>query len=180
MNLKKEFQFIITSRNLIIRKLEVKDISKKYIGGLNDKKIMQFTESKYKKWNYKNVSDFIRKQNTNNIIFAIYLKEPNKHIGNIRLFNINRNHNTAELSLLFFDTSEWSKGYATEAVIKISNFAFNKLRLNRIYADYYENNLASRKLFKKTGYNIEGIFKKHFKYNGKYISSIRVARLYKK
>ena len=47
--------------------------------------------------------------------------------------------------------------------------------LRRISADYYETNYASKRVFEKLNFNIEGIYKDHFFYNGKYINSVRVA-----
>ena len=86
-------------------------------------------------------------------------------------------HCRAELSFIFYDQEEWGKGYATEALNSIVNFAFENMNLHRIHADYYENNLASSRVFEKLGFEIEGIYKQHFFLQSTYVNSIRVGRI---
>jgi RimJ/RimL family protein N-acetyltransferase len=56
----------------------------------------------------------------------------------------------------------------------VCDFAFYKIGLHRIVADYYNENVPSSKIFEKGGFAVEGIFKDHFFYNGKYTDSIRM------
>ena len=77
----------------------------------------------------------------------------------------------------FYETSEWGKGYATEAIEAIINYAFDTLELHRIYADYYNTNIASEKVFSKLGFKIEGVYKDHFWLNDRFVDSIRVAKI---
>ena len=76
-----------------------------------------------------------------------------------------------------FDKSEWNKGYGTEALNCVCNYVFEDLNLHRVCADYYSNNEGSRRMFEKAGFKIEGIFKEHFLLDGKYVDSVRVAKI---
>ena len=40
-------------------------------------------------------------------------------------------------------------------------FAFNKLKLHRIYAKLFESNIASKKVLEKVGFKLEGIAREH-------------------
>jgi RimJ/RimL family protein N-acetyltransferase len=44
-------------------------------------------------------------------------------------------------------------------------------------ADYYAINTGSSKVFEKAGFSIEGVFKDHFMLDGKYIDSVRIAKI---
>jgi [ribosomal protein S5]-alanine N-acetyltransferase len=47
----------------------------------------------------------------------------------------------------------WNKGIATEAVKKIIQFGFNKLKLKKIIADNDEDNLSSARVLEKNGFS---------------------------
>ena len=167
---------IKTSR-LLLRKFTKEDINQTYLNALNDHTIMGMTEARHIIWDRYKAEKFIENSNTDDsILFSVLICESNKLIGNIRLFNIHPIHNRAELSLLFYDKTEWGKGYATESIKALVEYAFESLKLNRIFADYYSTNIASSKIFNKAGFKIEGVFKDHF-YNNEmeYVDSIRIA-----
>jgi [ribosomal protein S5]-alanine N-acetyltransferase len=171
--------FCIETERLCVKKYQPNDITQKYLDALNDDSIIGLTEARHQKWDRKSASEFILNANKSgeSIIVGIFLKKDDKHIGNVRLFNFNIKHRRAELAFLFCDIEEWGKGYATEALTAMVNYAFEQWKLHRIHADYYELNTASAKVFKKLGFNIEGVFKDHFLLNGEYINSIRVGKI---
>lgn len=53
--------------------------------------------------------------------------------------------------------SYWGKGLTTEAVKLMLKFAFEKLKLHRIYANLFEKNIASRRVLEKCGFKLEGV-----------------------
>ncbi len=53
----------------------------------------------------------------------------------------------------------WGKGYGTEVIELILDFAFNKLNLYKVTAGVVADNLGSIKAFQKAGFEIEGRMK---------------------
>lgn len=53
----------------------------------------------------------------------------------------------------------WGKGYATETVRLLLNFAFEALNLLRVYANIYEYNIGSMKVLEKVGFEKEAVIK---------------------
>lgn len=49
----------------------------------------------------------------------------------------------------------WNKGITTEAIGMITELGFKNLRLNRLYAEVFENNPASAHALEKNGFNLE-------------------------
>jgi ribosomal-protein-alanine N-acetyltransferase len=141
---------------------------------------MRFTEARFKKWTWYSAARFLRQGNKpgKSILFAVYLRDQdNKWIGNVRLFNWHSFHRTAEISFLFFDSSEWNKGFAREAIESILTYSNINLGVRRIFGDYYEPNFASGKLFSKLGFSIEGRAPQHFLSGERFVDSIRVGRI---
>ena len=73
--------------------------------------------------------------------------------------------------------SFWNKGIATKAVSMISEYAFEKLGLNRIYAKVFDPNVASMKVLEKCGYLLEGISKNAVIKNNRVLDEHRYALL---
>jgi len=138
---------------------------------------MKQTESKYTIWTKDRCKKYIRKSNKEGILLGIFLSSNGKHLGNIRLSNINITHKRVELGILIYNPKNWNKGYGTEALFEVDKWIFGFWGFHKICADYYSINQASAKMFKKAGYKIEGIFKDHFYMDNKYIDSIRVAKI---
>ena len=169
----------LETTRLYLRPFQVSDITQVYLDALNDLSIIGQTEARHLFWDRKSATEFIQLANEiSSILFGVFIKENDKPIGNVRLFNIHSIHKRAELSLLFYDKNEWSKGYATESVNAVINYGFNTLGLHRIIADYYATNIASSKMFSKVGFVIEGVFREHFLVeHNKFVDSIRVAKI---
>lgn len=70
-----------------------------------------------------------------------------------------------------FHREFWGKGYATEAVSAVIEFAFSSScpkKVNRIEAYTMQGNLASESLLHKLGFKAEGILREHSFWKGQY------------
>ena len=174
--LKELNDYYIETKRLYLKQFETDNINEIYLSALNNNDVVGLTEARHKTWNRKNVEEYIKDTNEsdNATLIGIFLRNNNKPIGNIRLFNIHYIHKRAELGIMLYDKSQWGYGYGSEALKAVCDFAFNKIGLHRIVADYYNENIPSSKIFEKAGFTVEGIFKDHFFNNGKYTDSIRV------
>ena len=74
----------------------------------------------------------------------------------------------------------WGNGIATKAVELITEYGFNKLALNRVYAGVFEYNITSMKVLEKNGYKKEGIFKNAILKNDKVYDEHRFFKLNEK
>lgn len=71
----------------------------------------------------------------------------------------------------------WGKGIATKAIELIVAYAFNDLKLIRIYAGVFEYNVASMKVLEKNGFKKEGVSKNAIFKSGKIWDEHRYAKL---
>ena len=86
-------------------------------------------------------------------VFAIILKETGELIGETGIHL--DNPTTAQMGF-WIGELYWNKGIATEAVKAVLEFAFDKLKLQRIYATHREDNPSSGKVMEKNGMHNEG------------------------
>ena len=150
-------------------------LSHDYVNWLNNKGINKYLETEggqtinsLKKY----LEDVINKD----IYFwGIHKKINDLHIGNIKIDPINYKHGVAEYGILLGKKSEWGKGYAKEATLRIIDFCFKELNLRKITLGVVADNDRAVQLYKKIGFITEGVYKKHGIYQGKYCDVIRMA-----
>lgn len=98
--------------------------------------------------------------------FAIIDKETNGLIGSISL-KINKQNNFAEIGYWLAPTY-WNKGLMSEACKEIINFAFENLKLHKVFAKHYVENSASGRVMEKAGLKYVATLQDHAYKNGTY------------
>lgn len=79
-----------------------------------------------------------------------------KHIGNSSLYNINETNGEAELGIMLGNRDYWNKGYGTDVVNTLVDYAFQETKLQRVYLKTLESNKRAQKCFQKCGFNACG------------------------
>lgn len=62
-----------------------------------------------------------------------------------------------------FNRAHWHKGYATEAARSCLNYAFDRLREERVWAQIRDTNIASMNVAIRLGMTVRGRFEKHYR-----------------
>ena len=121
--------------------------------------------------------DYLTKYTEKPILFwAIVIKEGDTHIGNIKIDPINKNNKIGEYGILIGDKSKWGQGFAKEASKAIIDYCFNVLALRKITLGVIKDNVTAVKLYQNLGFEIEGMYKMHGIYNGKFCDVLRMAK----
>ena len=108
----------------------------------------------------------------NHVIFAIIETKTNKHIGNIALNDINWIHSNAYLGIMIGDKKSWNKGHGTEAIELITDYAFDKLNIMKVWAGMYANHEASIRAFEEAGFTKEAELRKELYLNNEYHNKV--------
>ena len=158
---------MMLKNRLEIKPLDGNTISKEYLTWMNDPEVLKFTESRWSIYNKNDLKQFVNNMNSssNNYLFGIYVIETNKHIGNIKIGNIDSHHKFADLGIIIGVKEEWGKGYATESISLAIKYAFNDLKLHKLVAGSYANNFGSIKALKKVGFKECGTLRDHCVYD---------------
>lgn len=105
---------------------------------------------------------------TKQLRFIICLKENDKPIGTIDLFEYDPLNRKAGVGVLIDDISERNNGYADEAVKLMIKYGFNRLNLHQLFCHIFESNEHSVKLFEKNGFEKTGAKKDWVRIEGKW------------
>lgn len=109
--------------------------------------------------------------NKTSITWVITLKEnPNEMIGEIGYYRTDLGNHRAEIGYML-QSNFWRKGLISEALDKVVNFGFQKMKLHSISANINPGNNASRQILLKHGFEKEAYFKEYYYFRGKFLDS---------
>lgn len=77
------------------------------------------------------------------------------------------------------DHEQTKKGYMSEAINKMVEYAFEELQLHRVEANIIPRNIASLTVAEKNGFICEGLSRKYLKINGKWEDHVHMVKLNK-
>ena len=167
---------LITGPKTILKLIEMKQLDQLY-RWINDRELRRLssfydpiTKENHKKW----LSAMIASKH--NRVFGVFTK--NKQlIGTTGLYDIHWINKNSELRIRIGDRKFLGKGYGTEAVHLILDFAFNDLGLHRVWLTVFNDNLPAIAVYKKCGFKIEGHLKDGGFIDGKWVNLILMAKI---
>ena len=141
-----------------------------YVIWINDKNINRFLEVRWTHQSKNNLYEYVENSNKSQteFLFGIFVNDEErheKHIGNIKIYNINYKHKFADISIVIGEPKFHNKGIALKSINFIKDFAKNKIKLRKITSSSYSSNKASIKLFLKSNFIQVAEFKNHY-YDG--------------
>lgn len=89
--------------------------------------------------------------------------ENRQPIGAVDLFDFEPYHLRAGVGILIHKNENKNKGFATDALAALSNYALSTLGVKQLHASIAEDNLPSIRLFEKAGFEKSGIKKNWLK-----------------
>ena len=171
----------IQSSRLKLRTLKENDIGERYLSWLNEEEINRFLEVRFTGQTATSLRKYVASLNDSKdtLFLGMFLKDSGVHIGNIKLGPINPQHKRADIGIVVGDRDHWGKGYATEAIGALANYAFTGLDLHKLTAGLYEENEGSRQAFLKAGFVEEGRLPEHWLCGGAWQDGILLGRMRK-
>ncbi|MHA2032108.1 MAG: GNAT family N-acetyltransferase [Candidatus Kariarchaeaceae archaeon] len=105
-------------------------------------------------------------------IFAIIYKETDLYIGNIEIEIISQISRRGAIGIVIFNQDYWNKGFGTESIQILLNFAFNILNLNSVELEVFAYNQRAKQCYKKCGFKQMGIRREAVFMEGEYFDSL--------
>jgi len=97
-------------------------------------------------------------------------------IGVVDLVGIDEQFGNAEVGY-FFAPEAWGNGYATAAVERVVDHAFDELRLHKVHARVFAFNDASASVLERVGFEQEGVLREQAYMDGDYVDTLRYGLL---
>ena len=168
----------IVTKRLLLRALESGDAHGPYAKWMRDEEVLRYIEARFRDRDAKSLSAYIDRMNSSpdNLFLGILENKTSRHIGNIKIGPINPNHHRAHIGVIIGERDKWGKGYASEAIEALSEYAFRDLGLHRVEAGCYGRNHASVKAFERAGFIVEGNFAWYWRTGGEWDDQVWMVR----
>jgi len=128
-------------------------------------------------WRRNRYEALLSEEATDTYFFIICRLEDDVPVGRMDLFSIDRQNGSAAFGLAIGDPALWGKGYGSDAVNAIMDFAFGQLRLERLWLDTDDHNHRAQAVYAKAGFVREGVFRRAFYQDGAWSDDVRMAIL---
>ena len=135
---------------------------------LNDPEILKYLNLRNSLISIVGEKEFLEKNANAEFCLSIVRSDNDELLGNISLKNIDYKNGFAELGIFIGETNNLSKGYGSEAINLLTNYAFKELRLHTVYLTYFEENIRAQKAYTKCGFVECGRRHEALFYNGEY------------
>jgi [ribosomal protein S5]-alanine N-acetyltransferase len=143
---------------LALRALDEAHANGPYLYWLRDKEVTRFLEARFLDYDIGRLRDYIRTENErpDSVLFGIFRLADGELIGTLKLSRIQSKHRNCDIGLMIGEKSEWGKGRGTEAISLACRYAFDTLKLHKVTAGCYADNLGSAQVFMKAGFALDG------------------------
>jgi ribosomal-protein-alanine N-acetyltransferase len=102
------------------------------------------------------------------VVFGLVTKDDERFIGCSGLHDFDQVNRHCSFGVFIGDSTNWGKGYGTEATRLMTKHAFEGLNFNRVWLHVYDFNERGIKAYEKVGYKKEGVLRKHTYREGRY------------
>jgi RimJ/RimL family protein N-acetyltransferase len=109
--------------------------------------------------------------------FMICRLEDDRVVGRIDLFELDLTNGSCAFGITIGDRADWDKGYGSDAVNAIVDFAFGELRMERVWLDTAAYNTRAHAAYHKAGFVEEGRLRHAWIEDGRHIDGIRMSIL---
>lgn len=160
----------LEGERIYLRPLELRDADGAYPSWLNNPEVCLYNSHGDTLYTREMAQSYIESvtDNPSYAVFAICLRENDRHIGNITLQQISAKNRNAEFAVLIGEPSVYGKGIGYEAGTLLVDYAFNALKLHRLYCGTHAQNSAMQTLALKLGMSEEGRRHEAIFKNGKF------------
>lgn len=109
--------------------------------------------------------------------FVIEYKD--KPVGMIALHDINQTHKSLQMGRLLIGDEQWvgKAPVAFEAEVLLCDYAFDILKMHKMYGDVMEDNHGMLKTRSYLGYKQDGVLRDHYNYDGVYKNTVAISLL---
>lgn len=126
------------------------DLIDDYLIMINDPMIQECISTKKGIYTYENEVNWVNKKlEERSLVFSIIERVSGQFVGNIELMRVHDGR--AEMGICL-TPKLINRGYGTEAINRILEYAFNELKLNAVELIVFSNNLRAIHCYKKIGF----------------------------
>lgn len=116
----------------------------------------------------------------NTVFLGIHLKARGatkpRLVGTLKIYDIDPLARRASLGIMVGERSAWGRGIASAAIRTACGYVFEVLGFGKIAAGYLASNVGMHKAFRKNGFRVEGVLRRHVYFGGRLDDHVMVGK----
>ncbi len=134
---------VISNSQIFFKYINIENIENGWLDWMNNHELIEYLDTSGLATK-ESLLEYLEKSQPPSVhMFAVYEINSGDYIGNARLSSIDYINKNAAYGRLIGNKKCHGKGYGTQMLLLLSDFAFNVLNLERIYTGVNNNNIAS-------------------------------------
>ena len=164
---------VLTTERLVLRRMNADDAPEMFFLR-SDAGVLKYIDREPAK-SVEDAAAFIEMVNkgvdaNESIFWAITHKDNPKLIGNICVWNVQKDHYRAELGYVLHPDFQ-GKGIMAEAMQAVLHYCFHTMKLHSVEANVNPANKASVRVLERAEFVREAYFRENYYFNGQFIDS---------
>ena len=156
----------LEGRSVSLTLFERSDITASYMGWLNDKQIVKFSNQRFIDHTLSSCQSYYESfLGSDNLFLKVSDKNDGKFIGTVTCFYA-APHLTVDVGILIGDKMRWGQGFGTDIWLTVIDWLSQQTCVRKITAGALDQNLAMVNLFKKAGMELEAVKEKQEYFEG--------------
>ncbi|KKT81907.1 MAG: hypothetical protein A2925_00810 [Candidatus Yanofskybacteria bacterium RIFCSPLOWO2_01_FULL_44_22] len=163
------------SNKLIMRPLKLED-ARHIMGWVNDPVVTKNLQHFSKRFTLKDEKAYVKRMiaSRSDFVFSFFDKKTGEYVGQGGIHQIIRENKLGRLAVVV-KKDFWGKGYAQYIIPSLVRFAFDKLKLHKVWIMVYSDNKKSLHINSKLGFKKERLLREEYFWRGKYHDMVRMA-----
>jgi RimJ/RimL family protein N-acetyltransferase len=126
------------------------------------------TRNVQKEW-IESVGELMRKKQEFHL--AIETVPEGNMIGSLVVYQIDWRSRSGELAIAIYEEENWNKGYGSESMRLLIDFAWTHLNLRRLELGVHSHNPRAKHVYEKLGFKLYGTAHQKHYINGKFVNT---------
>ncbi len=155
-----------------LRPLRPDDVTQRYVGWLNDPRVVQHTMAGSIKHTAESTRAYVSANLADSAAMFWQVVHLDDHVGNMRLSNIDKTSGSCELAIIIGEETARGKGIGSRAIHLAAHYALSDLSLRNVRAMISEKNEQSIRAFQRVGFVEDARVSDYFDYCGESFDGI--------
>jgi len=154
---------ILRTERLDIEPFSKKHLSAEYVGWLNDRDTMRYSEQRHRRHTLESSQAYSATfEGSPSFLWALCVRDdPLGHIGNMNA-HVDLANSIADLGILVGKKEAQLRGFGLEAWLAAIDYLFHEMNLRKITAGTMAANIGMRRVMEKAGMKPDGCRSRHF------------------
>jgi len=148
---------VLTGQRVALRPFMEGDIDDRYIGWLNDPRVVRFSNQRFRHHDRISCLSYLRSfMGTNNYFVNIQRRTDGRSIGTMTAY-VAAPHATADVGIMIGEPEAWGHGYGLDAFTLLCDWLLADLSLRKVTAGTAEPNVGMIRIMERYGMHREAV-----------------------